>query len=135
MDRESGVNRCKFSPLGQISNEILLYSTGNYILFSTSHLWWSRMEDNVEKRMYICMCDWVTLLYSRKWTEHCKPAIMKRIKIIKKNFLRGNLNLHSFHYEYITCLLNKFFSEILCSYILSVFPLIFFSYKFVRALC
>ena len=32
--------------------------------------------------MYTCMCDWVTLLYSRKWTEHCKPAIMERIKII-----------------------------------------------------
>uniref|UniRef100_A0A4X1TZ52 Uncharacterized protein n=1 Tax=Sus scrofa TaxID=9823 RepID=A0A4X1TZ52_PIG len=28
------------------------------------------------------MCDWVTLLYSRKLTEHCKPAIMEKIKII-----------------------------------------------------
>ena len=36
-----------------------------------------------EKRMYICMCDWVTLLYSRKLTEHYKPAIMEKIKIIK----------------------------------------------------
>ena len=34
--------------------------------------------------MYICMCDWVTLLCSRKLTEHCKPAIMgKKMKIIK----------------------------------------------------
>ena len=31
------------------------------------------------------MCDWVTLLYSRKLTEHCKPAMMEKIKIIKKN--------------------------------------------------
>ena len=31
------------------------------------------------------MCDWVTLLYSSKWTEHCKPAIMEKIKIIKQN--------------------------------------------------
>ena len=32
------------------------------------------------------MCDWVTLLYSRKLTEHCKPAIMEKNKnhILKK---------------------------------------------------
>ena len=28
------------------------------------------------------MCDWVILLYSRKLTEQCKPAIMEKIKII-----------------------------------------------------
>ena len=38
----------------------------------------------MRKRMYTCMCDWVSLLYSRKLTEHCKPAIMEKIKIIKK---------------------------------------------------
>ena len=32
----------------------------------------------------VCVCDCVTLLYSRKLTEHCKPTIMKKIKIIKK---------------------------------------------------
>ena len=26
------------------------------------------------------MCDWVTLLYSRKLTEHYKPAIMEKNK-------------------------------------------------------
>ena len=31
MDWESGVNRCKLLHLDWISNEILLYSTGNYI--------------------------------------------------------------------------------------------------------
>jgi len=30
------------------------------------------------------MCDWVTLLYSRKLTECSKPNIMEKIKIIKK---------------------------------------------------
>ena len=30
MDWEFGVNRCKLLPLEWISNEILLYSTGNY---------------------------------------------------------------------------------------------------------
>ena len=55
------------------------------------------MEDNVRKRMYICMCDWVTLLYSRKLTEHCKPAIMEKIKIImkiKKKKWAENLSRH-----------------------------------------
>ena len=34
--------------------------------------------------MYTCMCNWVTLLYSRKLTEHYKPAAMEKIKIIIK---------------------------------------------------
>ena len=32
----------------------------------------------------MCMCDWVTLLYGRKLTEHCNLTIMEKIKIIKK---------------------------------------------------
>ena len=31
------------------------------------------------------MCNWVTLLYSRKLTEHCKPAIMKKKSLYKNN--------------------------------------------------
>ena len=30
------------------------------------------------------MCDWATLLYSRKLKEQCKPTIMEKIKIILK---------------------------------------------------
>ena len=30
------------------------------------------------------MCNWVTMLYSRKLTEQCKPAIMKKKITIKK---------------------------------------------------
>ena len=38
-----------------------------------------------KKNVYVC--DWVTLLYGRKMTEHCKPTIMEKIKIIlKKRF-------------------------------------------------
>ena len=48
----------------------------------SSHLWWSMLT--WEKGMYTCMCNWVTLLYSRKLTEHCKPAMMEKIEIIKK---------------------------------------------------
>ena len=44
------------------------------------------MEDNVRKRMYICMCEWITLLYSRKLSEHCKPVKIGKIKIINKKF-------------------------------------------------
>ena len=40
------------------------------------------VEDNMGKRTYMCMCVWVTLMYSRKLTEHCKTAIMEKIKII-----------------------------------------------------
>ena len=61
-----GADRCKLLPLEWISNDILQYS----------HLWWSMIM--WEKRMYTFMCDWVTLLYSRKLTEHCKPAIMEK---------------------------------------------------------
>ena len=43
-------------------------------------------HDNVRKRTYIymCVCDWVTLLYGRKLTEHGKPVIIEKIKIINK---------------------------------------------------
>ena len=34
----------------------------------SSHLWWSIIM--WEKRMYICMCKWVTMLYSRKKIMH-----------------------------------------------------------------
>ena len=34
--------------------------------------------------MYTRMCDWVTLLCSRKLKEHCKSAIMEKTKIIIK---------------------------------------------------
>ena len=78
MDWEFGVDRGKLLPLERISNEILLYSTGNYICSLMME------QDKVRKRMYTCMCDWDPLLYSRKLTEHCKPAIMEKIKIIIK---------------------------------------------------
>ena len=68
-------DRCKLLLLEWISNEILPCSTENYV--------WSLMmeHDNGEKRIYTCMCNWVTMLYSRKLTKHCKPATMEKIKI------------------------------------------------------
>ena len=34
--------------------------------------------------MYTRMCDWVTLLYRRKLTEHCKPIMTEKVKITIK---------------------------------------------------
>ena len=47
MDWESEVNRCKLLPLEWISNEILLYSTGNYIYM---------MEHDNERKKNVYMC-------------------------------------------------------------------------------
>ena len=44
--------------------------------------------DNVRKKMYIFMCDWVPLLYSRKLTEHCKPTIMEKKNHLKKTKIK-----------------------------------------------
>ena len=39
------------------------------------------------------MCDWVTLLYSRKLTEHCKPTIVEKTKIILKKEKKKNYKM------------------------------------------
>ena len=46
----------------------------------SNYLGWNIREHNVRKRMYMCMCDWITLLNSRKLTERCKPAKMEENK-------------------------------------------------------
>ena len=61
MDWAFGVGRCKQLHLEWISNEVLLYHTGNY----TQSLGIDLMEDNIRKRMCVCVCNRVTLLYSR----------------------------------------------------------------------
>ena len=33
--------------------------------------WWGMWEN-------VYMCDWATLLYSRKLTEHCKPTLIEK---------------------------------------------------------
>ena len=37
--------------------------------------------------MYTCMCNWVTLTYSRKLTAHCKLALMEKKKMSKEQKL------------------------------------------------
>ena len=51
----------------------------------SGHLWWSMIM--WEKRMYTCMCDWVTLRCSRKLTELCKINYNRKNKnLYKKKF-------------------------------------------------
>ena len=69
VDREFGVSRCKLLHLEWISNEILLYSTGNYIQSLVMEHDGGECE---KKDVYMCVCvcvcvyiythDWVTLL-------------------------------------------------------------------------
>ena len=59
MDWESGVNRCKLLLLEQISNEILLDSTGNSIYPVTCDgTWWRIMweKEHIYMCIYICVC-------------------------------------------------------------------------------
>ena len=53
------------------------------------------MEDNVRKRMYTCMYDWVTLLYSRKLIEPSRPTIMEKINIIEKMIETDDSSKHT----------------------------------------
>ena len=74
MDWASGVKRGRPLPLEWISNEILRVALGTM----SSHLRWSMIMR--EKRMYTCVCDWVTSLCRRKLTIRYKPAIMEKNK-------------------------------------------------------
>ena len=74
MDWKFEVNRCKLLHLEWVSNEVLLYSTGNYIhSLGIDHDGKECNKGNVYIYIYIYvyiyvyMYDWVTLLYSRNW--------------------------------------------------------------------
>ena len=55
------LSRCKLLPLECMSNEVLLYGTGNYI----QPLMIEHDGSYYEKNPCIYMYDWVTSLYSR----------------------------------------------------------------------
>ena len=75
MDWKFGVSRCKLLHLKWISNEVLLYSTGNYI---QSHVWRNitRWKIIWEKEN---TCAWLGL------PEHCKSAIIKNFEKEKEH--------------------------------------------------
>ena len=60
-DWEFGISSCKLLYIGWINNKVLLYITGNYI--SCSKPYWK----SIFKKECLCLCNWVTLLYSRDW--------------------------------------------------------------------
>ena len=73
MDWEFRVSRFKLLHLEWISNEILLYSTGETIF---SHLWWNMMEHT-----YLYMYVWLGhFAVQQKLIEHCKSSINKIFK-------------------------------------------------------
>ena len=74
VDGKLGVYRCKLLPVEWLAVRSCCVALGTM----SSHLWWSMIM--WEKRMYTCMCNWDTMLYSRKLTDHCKPAIMEKNK-------------------------------------------------------
>ena len=52
--------------------------------------------------MYTCMCNWVTMLYSRKMTEQCNPANRKnKNHYIKKYMGRVFLNIEDENHLYL----------------------------------
>ena len=61
MDEGFGVSRCKLLHLEQVSNEVLLYSTGT----SIQSLEIEYGGNSMRKIIHIYMDDWVTMLYSR----------------------------------------------------------------------
>ena len=70
-DWEFGVNRCKLLYLEWISNEALLYSTGNYIQsLGTEYC----MEDGMRKRMCVCVC--VCVHRYLTGSLYCKSTIL-----------------------------------------------------------
>ena len=44
------------------------------------------------KGMYMCVCDWATLLCSRKLTERCKPTLMEKKKSLNKKKKKKSVN-------------------------------------------
>ena len=70
MDWEFGVSKCKLLHLEWISNDILLYNTGNYIQSFVMEHDGGKCE---KKNVYICITG--SFAVHQKLTEHCKSTI------------------------------------------------------------
>ena len=71
-----------------------------------NHLWWSLIM--WEQRMYTCMCNWVTMLYSRKLIEHCKPAIMEKNHYIHEKYQLSVLDFLFWSYYLQSFIISRF---------------------------
>ena len=65
------------------------------------------------------MYDWVTLLFSRKLTKHCKSTIMEKIKIIKKGKTSREHSKYMNQGHESLRILKNFFSRFKIQYFLS----------------
>ena len=65
-------NQGQLQNSNDFGNEILLCSAGNY-----GYLWWNMVM--WEKRMYTCMYNWVTMMYSRKKIKGNKKTVLENI--------------------------------------------------------
>ena len=87
MEWEAGHSRCKLSDMERIDNEILLYSTGNYIQYPEIN----HNGKEAFKKESIYMCNGITLLHSRnqqnladQWYCNFKNWLKSGLKIIKR---------------------------------------------------
>ena len=81
IDRDLGVSRCKLLHLEWISNEVLLYSTGNCVQTLGGRTWQMIVWEKLCVCMYACVCIyiytyiyiyiyiyiWITMLCSGNW--------------------------------------------------------------------
>ena len=98
MEWEAGHSRCKLSDMERIDNEVLLYSTGNYIQYPEIN----HNGKEAFKKESIYMCNGITLLHSRnqqnlgnQWYRNLKNWLKSGLKIIKRLSLLNTLSLWS----------------------------------------
>ena len=66
---ESGIHRCKPLYIGWINNEVLLYSTGNYIQYAVIIHNRKKYEKGYR---YVCVTN--HFVVQQKLTQHCKST-------------------------------------------------------------
>ena len=89
-DWEFEISRCKLLYIGWINNKVPLYITRNYI--SCDKPYWKR----ILKKECRCVCNWITLLYSRDW--HNIVYQLQFLKMAKDiwYFSKGNIQMWHF---------------------------------------
>ena len=83
MDWESGISRCKLLHIEWINNNVLLYSTGNYIQYSVINHNRKDYEKEYIYILYIHTCVYMYIYLNhgavyQKLTQHCKLKIKIR---------------------------------------------------------
>ena len=118
MDWEFGISRCKLLYVGWIKSKVLLYSTGNYIQY---HVISQNGKGYEKEYVYIYVYNWITLLYSRNLTQHCKSTVLqlnkkrtaswsswlKRREIYPTWACRPRIRVHKYISMMATCLLGS----------------------------